>query len=176
MSKKTIDRYPNYIGFEIEVPTGHSTQTTEQISMPIPRLQTKNRAQVIEILWVQGRAVTYYAPDNQIYNTLSIYSGSPSTLDVGYQDPRCIIQKSFSNDTNATVIAPFTGNIYYSDDFRVDTMSQDGYGFLYAGDKLNATLTADNGNLGTKYYVRIYYRFVDVSVQEYVGLVQSLQS
>jgi len=177
MSKKSqTDKYPNYIGFSITVPSGNGAANYKQISMPVPRLQTKNKAQVMEILWLQGRSVTYYDANVQAYNTISIYSGNPVSGDINLDDPRLLFQKSYANDTNGTLLTPATDNVLYSDDFRIDLQSKEGYGFLFAGDKLNVNLTADNPAYSSTLYCRIYYRFVEVTVQEYVGLVQSLQS
>jgi hypothetical protein len=58
---------------------------------------------------------------------------------------------------------------------RHDLQSNDGKGFLVAGDQLYFSFATSN-TAGQSYLcARVHYRFVDVTVQEYVGIVQSQQ-
>lgn len=176
MSKsKRLDKFPNYVTFKLNVSsTPTADYQTVSLQMPIPRVQTKGKATIMELLWVEGRTITFYNAGDQTYNTLSIYSGTPATTDVNYDEPSCIAQKSYALDS--PTFAPVNTSLYYSDQWKVDLQSNDGYGFLFAGDKLNLTLTSQNSSAQTTIVGRIYYRFVDVSIQEYVGIVQSFQS
>ena len=56
---------------------------------------------------------------------------------------------------------------------RLDLTDKNGYGQLVATDRLNLSGTAVGQAAATSFVWRIYYRYVTVTVEEYIGIIQS---
>jgi hypothetical protein len=59
---------------------------------------------------------------------------------------------------------------------RYDLQSNDGYGQLLAADSFFCAINSVNTGLSNTIFFRMYYRLVQVGVDEYVGIVQSQMS
>lgn len=146
--------------------------------LPIPRTGTaRNRATVFEILWVDWYLdpSSLLSDDGAVFGFLATSAlrsdGDTSTL------------ASFALDcANPFSIAPaiwvnnFTssGSATYDMPKRVDLTDGNGNGQIVATDRLVLII----GNVGTSVGVneascKVGYRMVNVSITEYVGLVQS---
>lgn len=168
MAKK-LDKYPNYMTGTV-TQSAADTATVSQFSTPIPRLQTRgNKATVMELLWID------FNVDIKINATVervrwSVFGGQTTTSDVLVSDPRGIAFMGFSGDTLVTEGACAIGERFY-----YDLTSKDGFGYLFAGDAINLLVTSANTAVANVVGFRIYYRFVEIPITEFVGLVQSQQ-
>lgn len=148
--------------------TGVDTATSSQFSTPIPRLQTKgNSATVMELLWIDGEIEGSINGATEGI-TVIFYGGVTTTTSFSWNNPRLIARKEFSGNNIVT-----SGSIMPQPDFKLNLTSKDGYGFLFAGDVVNVLVTSANTGVATVVNWRLYYRFVDIPITEFVGLVQS---
>ena len=166
-SKK--DLYPNYMTFTV-TESAADTFTTSQIFTPIPRGPISgNKATIMEILEVQ-----YYFPNidmkddgDQVFASLRMgpepsnigHVAEPNVIDVMYLESRL-------TTSGATLtLLPIIHKL----------QTHDGYGFLVATDSFYASVNSNNIGTAVTCNFRVYYRFVTVSITEYIGIVQSQQ-
>jgi len=172
MARRTtkLDKYPNYMtGTTLQ--SSADTATNSQFSTPIPRLQTRgNKATVMELLWIDFSINTTL---NAIGETFAIswFGGQSTTSNVEVSNPRGIAHQSFdASDVLTSGSYPTCNNTY-----QYNLQSKDGFGFLFAGDVINCLVTSANTGVTGSVDFRIYYRFVEIAITEFVGLVQSQQ-
>lgn len=58
---------------------------------------------------------------------------------------------------------------------RYDFQSQDGYGYLLASDAFNVNVDTILIQSVSDYNWKLFYRFVDIPLNEFIGIVQSTQ-
>lgn len=171
---KTKDVYPNYLTSNV-VQTADNAIATEQIFMPIPRVQGQaKKATVMEFLWVDYAAhgVSLNGVGEEL--TFSLTTQKPSTaIAVLRADAPGVLmfsQMLFSVLTSGASLLkwPQTHNF----------QTADGHGLLVATDSIQANIdtAAQAGGTRAEIDFRIFYRFVDIDVMEYVGIVQSQQA
>jgi len=164
------DEFPNYITGNITIPVGNISGIrfiSETIFTPLPRLRTQgNKATVMEFLWVEvfpvGASLT--EPTDELLFGLSV-GLNPTTFQL-ISNPQVVMNAGWRfmgvEGANAERIM-----------WRHNFQDEQGHGFLVASDTFNAyaqRVTFD-GEVALPF--RIYYRFVDISVFEYIGIVQS---
>jgi len=135
-----------------------------EVALPVQRLNNRNRSMVMEVLGIQ---VVNTGKENHHY-TVGIATSKPSTAtDViprlidanvfwlmrGYGD-------SIEKSANATAINDLTDKA--------------GHGILLGADKIYA-FSYSNAVNAYEVDFRIYYRWKNVSLTEYIGIVQSTQ-
>jgi hypothetical protein len=145
------------------------------VQLPIPRLPTKpGRNLVMEFLWI-----TYYwlnpafpgagTVGNLIAN-VTTNGTAPGTQANALLDPKIISVWKRSSATFTAVGVADSGS-YFEDDLT----DQAGHGILVATDTIFfnvfSILTANANDVG----FRVGYRWKDVSLTEYIGIVQSQQ-
>lgn len=143
------------------------TTTSGSFPIPIQRLPTNGRAQVLEIL----KLFFYYTVppevDGNISMTLSTTSFGITAASI--VDPRVILQ-------NQAAVRLTTSGMYLIKQPDVYDMTDNaGHGFLVATDNVFlqvASVTTGSSNNCT---VKILYRWKNVSLAEYIGIVQSQQ-
>lgn len=157
--------------------------TQFQLQLPIPRLPTSpGRNLVIEALWADfihfnpraggaGAAVTYAF-------AVSTSSTAPTSLVNMMNDPKNISQWMKVVET-PNLGAGSLQVVEYDCQHQDDLTDQAGHGVLIATDKLFFYLATVGGAAGAvpamQGSVRIGYRWKDVSLTEYIGIVQSQQ-
>jgi len=176
MAIRRQDFFPNYMSWRL-VLTANDTFTTDKIFTPIPRNQAikGNRAVVMELLWldVDVHNLKLLAADDEIFWGISTGNVPTKliTLDAGnclaYGSIECLAKQAGSEGFGISSLTKPQ---------RYDMQTKDGYGLLLASDAFN--FYADSLNTGEKieYNCRLYYRFVQIPVTEFIGLVQSQQS
>lgn len=154
--------------------SGADTTTQIQQAIPVQRLQTAGRAQVMEILKVLFNA-TYIqtsatgAVSHSIRVTLGTKSGVSSI-----SDPTIFAYHEKYN-LNAFTAAG-TGLLNREDTpYVLDLTDGQGHGFLVGADSLYMNIQSTATGQTNSANVKILYRWKDVSIQEYVGIVQSQQ-
>jgi len=173
---RTKDDFPNFMSGLVTVPGNPLGEfVTVRVQTPIPRLKVQgNRATVMEILWVDV-AFNGAFPDgigNQINITFSIGSPPDAATSVVWSNPLVFAQvKWFSNSA-----ALQTANGYApTQPTRYQLQAKDGFGYLLASDAFNVNVeTIFIQGLSVSHW-KLFYRFVDIPLNEFIGIVQSTQ-
>lgn len=161
------------------VQSGNDVQTQIGTPLPIPRLPTQNgRSIVMEILSLQFDRITLNVPPGTV-NYLCYLSTNPlapnggtfaASADQILSDPRVLAtwnEHVFQGAAANTCVV--------KDGYEIDLTDSAGHGILIATDNIFfGLITAGSGSTNTA-YLRIEYRFKEVSLQEYIGIVQSQQ-
>lgn len=158
-----------------------ATYADTSFQLPIQRLPTQNRAQVMEILKVEwglgaGAGLVMTAGANQFFSAyLTTRTFGTAEPNANQQDGSVISKWQWSaiflaGTTNVGTWAP---GVYVQ-----DLTDGAGHGLLVATDSLflGAIQTAGASPVSGLITCRVFYRFKNVGVLEYVGIVQSQQS
>ena len=175
----TGDIKPQILSAQSSTSVATTVYGSTQITLPVARIgQMKNRAMIMEVLKVYFFNGVTDARDGTADNfavltTAAIRaSGDTSSLTTIQQDlddPRVIAASFFSRSTTTS------GGIMIQKPEVVDLTDGNGNGVLVATDNLFLTHTAIDNTATVRCVVKILYRLVNVSIQEYVGIVQSQQ-
>lgn len=182
MPKHSHDIYPQYFTVKLQQTSNDSTEILT-INLPLPRIPTSGKATILEILWIEycmpvwkfnnaTASTQYYTIGVSTQNTAI----SPTTNPQDFITKGTTIDYWIAGINTATATAAF--NPFYdpmNGKFKSDLQSNDGKGFLIANDSIYLSFATSNTGGASYITARFYYRFVDVSIQEYVGLVQSQQ-
>lgn len=163
----TKDVNPQWLTFRA-AQSGADTTTTTQQNIPIQRLNNRNRAMVLEVLKVW---FTWLAPTK-----------------VDASQMRCYLTtKNFgtgaisSNETSVFAFVEFYTNFTTSGQVNnifpvcLDLTDGAGHGVLVATDAMYAEVVSASTSATNTVDIKILYRWKDVSITEYVGIVQSQQ-
>ena len=157
--------------------TAADTTTTVTQQVPIQRLPTGQRAQVMEvlkILWLPGNtaaAASVGEASDYIQGFLS--TSSFGTTATSWQEPRV-----FGGVSLFSRFAFTAGGTYYvglSGIVEQDLTDGAGHGVLIATDNIFLQIVSGNTGAANVIAVKILYRWKNVSLQEYIGIVQSQQ-
>ena len=169
----TNDVNPQYMTLSVTQSAADTyTQVSQQI--PIQRLATMGRAQVMEVL-----KVFFQSSDINVQSTAATirrYNVSLSTKSLAsapnLSEPTVFALYNKSNLNAFT--ATGTGMLAQEfEPFIFDSSDGAGHGFLVASDNIYLQIDTLNTGVVNSAQVKILYRWKDVSVQEYVGIVQS---
>jgi len=169
---KRQDYFPNYMSWRITQAPNPDDFTTDKIFTPIPRSQvlSGNRAIVMELLKLEVviSNLALNADNEFVYWSLatggvptdpdSIQKGS--TFAFGRKE-MCMLTSGSSIDTQ-----PYVYNM----------QSQDGFGLLLATDAFHCSVNSNTTGANLIFDFRLFYRFVQIPVTEYIGIVQSQQT
>jgi hypothetical protein len=160
------------------------TQTTAdngilvQQALPIPRYPQKNgKSIVMEILKVDFLRETYLTAATESVQVLlttnpaaPLVATTPADMSAAVLDPRWIAA--------AWVDLVLSSAVGFADQSRIystDLTDQAGHGYLVATDNLYLALRTITTAQINSFICRITYRFKEVSLAAYVGIVQSQQ-
>lgn len=172
------DVNPQIMTFTVEQPVADTTNVKPQ-QLPIPRLPTSpGRNLVIELLWID-----YYWANASIVNNattlgiLATVTTNPlvaTTQLEALQDPR-LLDAWFNRLHNFGPLNASTGWGNIQAENYNDLTDQAGHGILVASDTLYFGLYSGATSQGNQMVFKVGYRFKDVSLVEYIGIVQSQQ-
>lgn len=147
--------------------------------MPIQRLPSRGRSQVMEILKVQFYNLNLIsAPLHIVAGTdaacrFYLTTKSNGTTEPTGQTGAVICSKSLS----VASVAASTASIDWAFEDFIDLTDGAGHGILVATDTIFVGCIQTNANspftAGGAIAARIFYRMKDVGIQEYIGIVQS---
>lgn len=162
----TGDVNPQFLSFQAVQAVANTTISGE-VPLPIQRLQTRGEAQVVEVLKV------YFTSGNNDPNDYS-YEVAISTKNFGsvapgFADPT--VFAAYQHSTQFTV----SGTTDIDHPFVLDLTDGAGHGILIGTDKIYWNAFSNGLTSVLTMDVKILYRFKNVSVIEYVGIVQSQQ-
>lgn len=163
---KTLDAFPNYLSSAITM-SAANTFTTQTLALPIPRIGSTTRPTIMEFLYilVQIDGTDLIANGDDV--SFSIRQGGVPTGVGNYSSSDVIAHLKLENAlvTSGMQLRPTP--------IKIDMETKSGYGQLVASDTVHVSM-ASTGQAGACIAnFRIYYRFVQVPVTEYVGIVQS---
>lgn len=160
--------------------TSNLTGVQVVLPLPIPRLRTQGQRQlIIELLWAVfyliGAPLEATTGDNLKYVNVTTNPSPILSVPDGVKDPRTLADFLTHILVNASPVS--VAQIFTTQE--VDLTDSAGHGLLVATDQLYFNLVVNNTTTtlsGTDTaFVRLGYRFKDVSLAEYVGIVQSQQ-
>jgi len=166
-----VDIFPNFL-------TGQVTQTTAEefttvlVNTPIPRIQTTRsgqRATVMELLWIEAVIPTIEMSAALANITVFFSIGTVPTVVLDFNNPRIIAEFRIDSHINTT------GAFVTMQPFIYNMQSTDGHGFLLAAESFHVSVFSANTGVINKVQWRMYYRFIDIPLSEFIGLVQSTQ-
>lgn len=146
-----------------------------QLPVPIPRYPQQNGMQIVmEILKVNFYFTSVQLALSQLNRfliTLTTNPNKPPSVEAAIQDPRSISQYSLG-----VVTAAAAGQSVIPLDFTEDLTDNAGHGLLIATDNIYFVLaTQATGLSSARGLCKITYRFKQVTLAEYIGIVQSQQ-
>lgn len=155
--------------------TGADATTVIAQPLPIPRLPTKpGKNLVIELLWVQYFWLTPAIPGagayNAIFPSLTTNPASPVFKQDVVNDVRALSswQQYIQCATAVGYCIPITF-------FEESLTDEAGHGILVATDTVFLRLFTQGTSLANEITCRFGYRFKEVELVEYIGIVQSQQ-
>lgn len=172
----TGDTNPQWLSFSATQSAADTTTTTTQ-AIPIQRLPSGGRSQILEILrvHVEGPVLPASASATETSDSASILFTSKNfgTTAINSAEPTCF--SNFAQVSRSAFTAAGTYFNVFSNVMDQDLTDGAGHGVLIATDNIFAqTQSASTGNTNT-WRCKILYRWKNVGLAEYIGLVQSQQ-
>lgn len=172
----TGDVNPQWMSFNAVQSSADTTTTTSQ-AIPVQRLPTGGRAQVLELLRARVGITSYTAiasatetiDKRQLF--LSTTSFGTTTTNLG--DPRVFM--GWQDSFHGAFTAAGTYGSVHNDVFEVDLSDGSGHGILIATDNIFAQVASTGIGAVVTANIKLLYRWKNVGLQEYIGLVQSQQ-
>jgi len=167
-----VDVFPNFLT-GVVTQTAAEAFTTTQVNTPIPRIQTTRsgqKATVMELLWVEVLFPTIVMGTITANYTLQMVIGIVPTLILPFNNPRVFVEQRL----DMHIFAASGGGIT-KQPLVYDMQSKDGHGFLLAAESFHVSLFTAGTAIVNKGEWRMYYRFIDIPLSEFIGLVQSTQ-
>jgi len=165
----SVDAFPNYTSGRL-VLSGANTFTTQTITLPLNRIRVggAGRTTILEFLWIDVTIVSVDLLANSDEVAFSFSSGAVPTSVQNISNPDVIAEVLLFAHVGAS-----PGTALVRQNFRMDLQSQDGHGQLIAVDRINVMGNSSGLAAAAQFRWRIYYRFVNVPIEEFVGIVQS---
>lgn len=147
--------------------------------LPIPRLSQTNGKQLImeflsvDFLWTGTAPTSAY----ELYLAITTNPTQQTSLQTLFQDPRVIAIRGISGQILTSTSAPSDYLVAFNFDriLHQDLTDEAGHGILVATDNIYFTILTTNMTAPIYADARITYRFKEVGLAEYVGIVQSQQ-
>lgn len=176
MSRKhSHDVYPQYFVTQLSTTTNDTT-IVAAIPLPVPRIPTSGKATILEFLWADINMETGRVGNSSNFTALSLTGSSTLTAGSGGYHTFLANPQVIGYHKNETDQITGVGVQLVDQPYRLDWQSNDGKGLLIATDRIYIYVTS-LATLGlVRATWRVWYRYVDVSIQEYVGIVQSQQA
>lgn len=143
------------------------TTTTTAFPLPVPKVQSNTRPVVIEVLrtfWTNNNAIETDSWIEGFLSTKSYGTTAPSFTDGGIVD-------MFYRDVHITT----SGQITYFMPQIHELNDSAGHGVLVATDNVYLQAASSATSLANTVTCWILYRMKEVSLAEYIGIVQSQQ-
>jgi len=180
---RRVDEFANFIVSSITVDAAlDELSGQKRVQTPLPRIKTSGkRATILEILWVDFNIPTIGLNfDREEVNTILVVQctiGGTTAGVIGFDDPRVFAHK----EIHANFLKDVNGNtriVLPIQPMRVELQTRgSGAGYLLTAEafNLNVGMIGQNVSFGLIVEIKVWYRFVEVSLDEFVGLVQSTQ-
>lgn len=163
----TRDVNPQWLTFSASQSAADTTTTTQQ-NIPIQRLPTAGRAQVLEVLkvWFENRNGVVESD-----NTLQVFLTTKNfgTTAVLPNEPTCLAfwKRQFLITTS--------GSSIQNEPMMINLDDGAGHGLIVATDAIFLQVQSSSTAVTNIVDCKIMYRWKNVSLAEYIGVVQSQQ-
>lgn len=158
--------------------TAADTTTTETFPVPIQRLPFGNRAQVMEVLkaYFVTTSLPAIASATEIQDVIQIFITTTSfgTTATNFGEPR-VFAHYVKNQRGAFTAAGTYGMTQDDEPFQLDLTDGAGHGILVATDNIFMQIASSGTGASNTANVKLLYRWKNVPLQEYIGIVQSQQ-
>jgi len=156
----TKDVNMQYMSGELITPGGADTTFSAEIPLPVQRLNNKNRSMVMEILKLQFEIGTDATTSHVHYGISTSKLTQQSGVKPNITNPSIIFMErtKYAASQAASLI--------------VETTDGAGHGILVGADKIYLFYNTPTATTITA-RVRIWYRWKNVSLTEYIGIVQA---
>lgn len=172
----TGDINPQWLSFSASQSGADTTTTTTQ-AIPVQRLPTSGRSQVMEVLkiHIEGPVLPASASATETTDSWVLVIGTKNFAATAVTSAEPTIFASFSQVSRSAFTAAGTYFNVFSNTMDLDVTDGAGHGIIVATDNIFAqTQSTATGNTNT-WRIKILYRWKNVSLQEYIGIVQSQQ-
>lgn len=168
------DIFPNFLtGVVTQAPGFPDTFATVQVNTPIPRIQTTRsgqKATVMELLWMEVLFPSIEVSTALANLTMQMVIGIVPTVILAFNNPRVFaeirVDTHLATQGMAITVQPLIYNFE----------SSDGHGYLLAAESFHVSIfSANTAPAVNSAQWRMYYRFIDIPLSEFIGLVQSTQ-
>lgn len=160
----------------IATTTAANTYTSGQIILPVPRNRVNgDKVTVIELLklyWNLGEPDANPAAAGSVITSLAQLSTAVLTAH-SPQEPRVI--SAVEKIIRGAFTAAGTYGTSYFDPLTIDLTDGQGHGIIVATDFLFLAVTSTGFVGNNSAVIKMLYRFKDVNLAEYIGIVQSQQ-
>lgn len=172
----TGDVNPQYINMTVTQSAADTTTTLTQ-ALPIQRLPTGGKAQVMEVLKVfiqrpTGQAIASATEAVDVYQ-LFLSTTSFGTTATSFAEPR--VFASDEMEIRGAFTAAGTYGFPFERKREIDLTDGSGHGLLIATDQIFAQGVSSGTGAANVWRIKLYYRMKNVRVEEYIGIVQSQQ-
>jgi len=167
---RTKDDFPNFLSGAL-VMTGAQAFTEQQIFTPIPRLKvTGNRATVMELLYVDfvGEGTDMNGIGDRLQ--FQMFLGTSQSVILSWADTRVFMHYQLDVSGLTSGFAQITWPRRFS------FMDERGFGYLLAADSFRTSADTTGQAGAVTFAWKLYYRFVDIPLSEFIGIVQSTQA
>jgi len=159
------DTNPQFISGTI---TESANDTTTSLAVPLPIDRLRNKGDligVVEILkvYVAFRQTNVFGSYRIIFSTKNF--GTTATF---FNDPTVFAMYAVNDNSFSDISRHF-----FNLPFTLDVTDAAGHGVLVATDQFFVQLTSTTSGSTMQSDFKILYRYKDVSITEYVGIVQS---
>ncbi len=173
----TGDVNPQLITFTTITQDSANSLVTSSVNVPISRLPGRSgKAIIIEVLKVFFHSPSiggqFSATGSNIFNIASLSTSRPLTQ-IDFDDPTIFAV------AEREARGAFTGGGSYAlvteNPVVYDLTDNAGHGFLVATDNIWFSGYSQGYSVGISFDCRMLYRFKEVALEEYIGIVQSQQ-
>lgn len=162
-----VDRYPNYLSGRLTL-SAANTLTTQSVQLPVVRpAGRRGSSTIIELLWVDWAPSEHdlVADGDNIQFFVAVGADPSSSLKLNSGRCLCEMRVATHFVTSGIMSLKFPMRYNFQDKL--------GFGQLIATETLWIGATSVGQAAATKNDYRIYYRFVTVEAEEYIGILQS---
>lgn len=172
----TGDVNPQWLSFTVTQSAADTTTTATQ-TIPVQRLPTGGRAQVLELLRViiarpTGQAIASATEAADVWQ-LYLSTASFGTTATNFAEPRVFASDEY--ELRGAFTAAGTYGFPLDRKREIDCTDGDGHGIIIATDQIYAQGVSSGTGAANVWRVKMLYRWKNVSLQEYIGVVQSQQ-
>ena len=175
----TKDVNPQFLSFTAATSAADTTTTTSQ-SLPIQRLPTAGRSQVMEVLKVFVERPSYptLAAVTEVLDNMLLYLTTKSfgTTAIGGIGAEATVFCADTSESRGAFTAAGTYKTTVADRIQVyDLTDGAGHGIIIATDNIFAQVQSSGIGAVITFGIKIMYRMKNVGLAEYIGVVQSQQ-
>lgn len=162
----TRDVNPQFLHM-LATQSGADATTTTTFPIPVQRLPTAGKSQVMEVLKVFAWFSNLAEVDSQMNAFFSTKSFGTTATTPSEPTVFAAFQRSVALTTSGQIIdvQPYT----------MDLEDSAGHGFIVATDNIFLQVASTTTSATNTVRAKIYYRWKNVGLAEYVGVVQSQQ-